>query len=75
MDNSSNNSSNINNLSHINPFENLDPLKRKISNSLHPVEKNSDLMVNEFIKLIQNKDKKFLQYVQLLLNKRLLEFK
>jgi len=77
MDNSShiNNSSQINNSSHINPFEKLDPLKRKTSDNLHPVKQNSDLIVNEFIKLIQNKDKQFLQYVQLLLNKRLLEFK
>ena len=77
MDNSShiNNYTHINNSSHINPFEKLDPLKRKTSDNLRPVKKNSDLIVNEFIKLIQNKDKQFLQYLQLLFNKRLPEFK
>ena len=52
----------------MNPFDNLDPF----------AEENKDdrylIILTKFLKLIQNKDKKFLIEVGKLLNKRLQDF-
>ena len=50
------------NSSKISPFVKLDPFRN-----------NSNFIEKEFLKLIKNKDKKYLNYIQILLTKRLNE--